>query len=117
MTIEIEVDTTPAYTDDDGLRHIAGTTVARSPRRLGIERRIQRFMYTSVATVPTLSAATDVMSGAIQGHPVIVMPGFMACDLSTTLLRSRLRRRGYDAITWGFGRNVGPVDGLLERML
>lgn len=52
-----------------------------------------------------------------DGHPVWVLPGFMASDASTVPLRRLLRRRGYDAHAWGFGRNLGPRGDLTERML
>lgn len=43
-----------------------------------------------------------------DGHPVLVLPGFVASDLSTALLRRYLRRLGHDAHAWGLGRNLGP---------
>ncbi|MGH9191056.1 MAG: esterase/lipase family protein [Acidimicrobiales bacterium] len=55
-----------------------------------------------------------------DGHPVLVLPGFMADDWSTVALRSVLRSRGYEVHRWGLGRNLGPraavVDGLVGRL-
>lgn len=51
-----------------------------------------------------------------DGHPVMVLPGFTASDLSTTLLRAFLRRRGYDARGWTLGRNLGFSTQLELRM-
>jgi pimeloyl-ACP methyl ester carboxylesterase len=55
-----------------------------------------------------------------DGHPVLVLPGFMADDWSTAALRSVLRSRGYRVYRWGLGRNLGPraavVDGLVGRL-
>ena len=42
-----------------------------------------------------------------DGHPVLVLPGLIASDSSTQLLRSYLAQRGYDAHGWGLGRNMG----------
>ncbi len=42
-----------------------------------------------------------------DGHPVVVLPGFMASDISTVPLRAFLRERGYEAYGWGAGRNLG----------
>jgi triacylglycerol esterase/lipase EstA (alpha/beta hydrolase family) len=42
-----------------------------------------------------------------DGHPVIVLPGFLASDRSTGLLRTFLKMKGYQASGWGVGRNVG----------
>lgn len=43
-----------------------------------------------------------------DGHPVLVLPGFVTTDLSTTVLRRFLTRQGYDAHAWELGRNLGP---------
>lgn len=52
-----------------------------------------------------------------DGHPVMVLPGFMATDMSTKPLRSFLSDKGYDAHAWGQGRNLGLRDGVIEGML
>lgn len=49
-----------------------------------------------------------------DGHSVLVLPGLIASDLSTRLLRRFLRSRGYDAHGWGLGCNFGPRDGVEE---
>ena len=43
-----------------------------------------------------------------DGHPVLVLPGFMASDVSTRPLRAFLRDRGYHVHGWRLGRNRGP---------
>jgi pimeloyl-ACP methyl ester carboxylesterase len=52
-----------------------------------------------------------------DGHPVLVLPGLVASDVSTKLLRDFLSRRGYDVHGWGLGRNYGPRPGVEEAML
>jgi pimeloyl-ACP methyl ester carboxylesterase len=52
-----------------------------------------------------------------DGHPVIVLPGLVASDGSTKLLRNFLTRRGYEVHGWGQGRNYGPRPGVEEAML
>ncbi len=52
-----------------------------------------------------------------DGHAVLVLPGLVASDRSTALLRRFLRQRGYDAHGWGQGRNYGPRVGVRETML
>ncbi len=42
-----------------------------------------------------------------DGHPVLLLPGFMADEATLAALKWFLRNRGYDVQTWGFGRNVG----------
>ena len=41
-----------------------------------------------------------------DGHPVLVLPGFLASDHSTVPMRSLLNDLGYDAYGWELGRNV-----------
>jgi hypothetical protein len=42
-----------------------------------------------------------------DGHPVLVIPGFLADRFSTQLLRNVLRRLGYRVYDWGFGLQRG----------
>ena len=55
-----------------------------------------------------------------DGHPVLVLPGLLAGDLTTVPLRRFLRALSYDARGWDLGVNVGPSDALrgqLEELL
>lgn len=56
-----------------------------------------------------MGASLPILMRAPQGdgHPVMVLPGFMANDFSTKPLRSFLSRKGYQANGWGLGRNLG----------
>ncbi len=45
-----------------------------------------------------------------DGHPVLVLPGWLASDLSTRALRRFLRQRGYYAHGWRLGLNLGPSE-------
>ena len=55
-----------------------------------------------------------------DGHPVLVLPGFTASDVSTRILRRFLRSRGYHVHAWRLGRNLGPnpatIEGLRSRV-
>ena len=42
-----------------------------------------------------------------DGHPVLLLPGFMADEKSLFVLKAFLLRKGYDVHTWGLGRNLG----------
>jgi len=42
-----------------------------------------------------------------DGHPVLLLPGFMADEGTMIVLKLFLENRGYEVQTWGFGRNVG----------
>lgn len=48
--------------------------------------------------------------------PIMVLPGFSGGDASTLVMRSVLRRSGFDARPWGLGVNSGDVPGLTERL-
>ena len=53
--------------------------------------------------------ALPVLATAPQGdgHPVLLLPGFMGSEVSLIGLEVFLRNRGYAVETWGLGRNVG----------
>lgn len=51
-----------------------------------------------------------------DGHPVIVLPGFMAGDGSTAALRQLLGSLGYEPHPWGLGRNIGPTMKILNGL-
>jgi hypothetical protein len=58
-----------------------------------------------------------------DGHPVIVLPGFLCCDPMTSHFRRLLEGLGYPAAGWGAGINIGPtaaslsvVEALLQQI-
>ncbi|MFT7220374.1 MAG: esterase/lipase [Candidatus Azotimanducaceae bacterium] len=51
-----------------------------------------------------------------MGEPVVVLPGFMADDRSTRMLRHFLTQIGYDAKPWGLGINRLPLMQLLPAL-
>lgn len=56
-----------------------------------------------------------------DGHPVMVLPGFLGGDGYNASLRRFLTRLDYAVHGWGMGVNLGPregvLDGLRERLL
>lgn len=42
-----------------------------------------------------------------DGHPVLLVPGFMADEKSLVALKLFLQQKGHDVHTWGLGRNLG----------
>jgi pimeloyl-ACP methyl ester carboxylesterase len=46
-----------------------------------------------------------------DGHSVLVLPGFLATDNSTAVMRHYLKGLGYDAQGWQLGRNLGGNRG------
>ena len=51
------------------------------------------------------------------GDPVLVLPGFLASDLSTRPLRSFLKQQGFAPHGWKLGRNLGLREGLEEGLM
>ena len=92
------------------------TTAARvaPPSRLLqlLELRGSWELAAGVAALPWLRLAPRG-----DGHPVLVLPGLVASDRSTRLLRAFLTRRGYEVHGWGLGRNYGPRPSIEEAML
>lgn len=51
-----------------------------------------------------------------DGHPVLVLPGFVASDTSTRPMRSLLDDLGYETHGWGLGRNL-KIDATREKAM
>lgn len=47
-----------------------------------------------------------------DGHPVVIFPGLGTSDGSTHFVRNFLTNMGYKVYPWGFGRNLGPRNGI-----
>ena len=68
-----------------------------------------------LATLP-LAAPWLAFAARGDGHGVLVLPGLLASDTSTTLLRRFVRLLGYDVRGWTLGRNVGPTAEVLDGL-
>jgi len=51
-----------------------------------------------------------------DGHPVMVLPGFGSGDSATVLLRTCLKKLGYQTYAWKAGFNMGYKPGLFEHL-
>ena len=51
-----------------------------------------------------------------DGHPVILVPGFLGDDIAYNLLRRYLRFMGYNCHSSGLGINTGHVDHLTDTL-
>ncbi len=51
-----------------------------------------------------------------DGRPVLVLPGLLAGDGTTSRLRRQLRQRRYWVHGWGLGRNYGFTDSILDKL-
>lgn len=86
----------------------------RPPSRalLFLETRAIQEFGAFLGALPLLSLAPRG-----DGHPVLVLPGLVASDVSTRPLRSFLKSRGYAASGWKQGRNLGLRDGVQDSMV
>ncbi len=94
----------------------AGRAKAPSLGLLLLEGRALGELATTYAMMPLLRRGPRG-----DGHPVLVLPGFLASDVSTAPLRRFLAQNGYATHPWKLGRNLGPREGvedlLMERLL
>jgi pimeloyl-ACP methyl ester carboxylesterase len=70
---------------------------------------------TELVTLP-LAAPWLSLAPRGDGHGVLVLPGLLASDSSTAVLRRFLRLLGYQVRGWQLGRNIGPTDEVLDGM-
>ncbi len=90
-------------------------------------RAARRRAVLLAATEParTLVSAGGAAAGALprlrwaprgEPHPVLVLPGLLASDASTQVLRTWVRRLGYPVVGWALGRNRGPSKEIEEEL-
>jgi predicted alpha/beta hydrolase family esterase len=65
-----------------------------------------RAWFELAALIPSLPLLAGTPRA--DGHPVLVIPGYLASDRSTGALRAFLRQRGHHAHAWRLGLNLGP---------
>jgi len=72
----------------------------------------------TLATAGSAAALLPLLRWAPRGepHPVLVLPGLMASDLSTRVLRAWIGRLGYPVVGWALGRNRGPTQVVLDEL-
>jgi len=86
----------------------------RPPSRtlMFLEGRALSELGAFVGALPLLSLAPRG-----DGHPVLVLPGLVASDVSTRPLRAFLKTRGYAVSGWRQGRNLGLREGVQHAMV
>jgi pimeloyl-ACP methyl ester carboxylesterase len=92
---------------------VAAQTLAPPSRTLMLlEGRAISELGAFLGALPLLSLAPRG-----DGHPVLVLPGLVASDVSTRPLRAFLRNRGYAVSGWRQGRNLGLRHGVQDAMV
>jgi pimeloyl-ACP methyl ester carboxylesterase len=71
-----------------------------------------------VADAAAFAASLPLLQWAPRGepHPVLVLPGLLASDVSTASMRGRLRRLGYPVVGWALGRNRRPTREVVDAL-
>ncbi len=89
-------------------------TTSGAPQRLLLWSEPGR----ATAEFGSLLVAAPLLRRAPRGddHTVVVLPGFLADDRSTVVLRRYLGHLGYRAYGWDLGRNLGPTPRILSGM-
>ncbi|MBI1211062.1 MAG: alpha/beta fold hydrolase [Alphaproteobacteria bacterium] len=83
------------------------SSVAIKPPSIGLALIEGQRALAELATLPVASPLLRLAPGG-DGHPVMVLPGFLAGGGTTVPLRRFLRSKGYEPFCWELGRNLGP---------
>lgn len=81
-----------------------GEPIARPPLALAMSE-VPRALF-EMALLPICSPRLFTAPHG-DGHPVLLLPGFMTSDMSTYALRNYLLGLGYESYPWELGRNLG----------
>jgi len=84
------------------------------PPNLGLFLAEGRGVFELNATLLMAPALLTAPRG--DGHPVLVLPGLLASDVSTLILRRYLDLLGFSTHPWGFGRNTGGVYSMRDKL-
>lgn len=90
----------------------------RSPRRRRPGLLAATEPVRALASAGAFAAGLPLLQLAPRGepHPVLVLPGLGASDVSTRVLRIWLRRLGYPVVGWELGRNRGPTQEIVDAL-
>lgn len=84
------------------------------PPSLGLFLAEGRGLFELNATLLLSPALLTAPRG--DGHPVLVLPGLLATDVSTLILRRYLDLLGFSTHPWGLGRNIGGVYSMRDKL-
>ncbi len=93
-------------------------TTVKKPSLFWLSTEVGRALFEWSSTIP-FKAIDRHKKDTGDGHPVMLLPGFMATDASNKPLRKYLSKIGYDAYGWEIGRNFAKIeyiDSLLQRV-
>lgn len=85
-------------------------------RKPALSRLLRELLDVPKVVLSPLRGAASVPHTG-QGEPVLVIPGFLADDAATSVLRKSLKAAGYRSFGWKLGFNLGFRDDLVDRMV
>ena len=92
-------------------------SIAASDHRApGLPRLLREAGSLLALRTRSVLALTGTRPSVGRGRPVMVIPGFLASDFSTLILRRTLEGAGYRVHGWGLGMNLGARSDLLDRL-
>ena len=92
-------------------------SIAASDHRApGLPRLLREAGSLLALRTRSVLALTGTRPSVGRGRPVMVIPGFLASDFSTLILRRTLEEAGYRVHGWGLGMNLGARSDLLDRL-
>ena len=92
-------------------------SIAASDHRApGLPRLLREAGSLLALRTRSVLALTGTRPSVGRGRPVMVIPGFLASDFSTLILRRTLEEAGYRVHGWGLGMNLGARTDLLDRL-
>ena len=89
---------------------------ASDHRAPGLSRLLREGGSLLALRTRSVLALTGARRGVGHGRPVMVIPGFLATDFSTLILRRALEEAGYRVHGWGLGMNLGARTDMLDRL-
>ncbi len=92
----------------------ASKTRVETPSIFNALTEIPRTLFEIGALTVSFPALATLPRG--DNHPVLFVPGFMAGDESSVVLRRYLSGMGYTSLGWGLGRNTGRPE-IIDRTL
>jgi pimeloyl-ACP methyl ester carboxylesterase len=69
----------------------------------------------ALSLLPTLPLLRRMAPNG-NGQPVLVIPGFLATDNSTYILRRYLKKQNFNTYSWDLGRNPGLRDDIYQKL-
>ena len=102
-----KLDVSPTLSSEDQRK-------SRPPALINVLTEFPRTLMAMSALCFSMPLLANMPRG--DGHSVMVLPGFMADDTSTAVLRKYMKQLGYKPMGWELGRNTGRFE-IIQHIL